>query len=366
MPESDGAQHYYAVIMAGGGGTRLWPLSRQENPKQSLRLLGDRTMFETAVDRLAPLFAPGNILVVTSQRYADGLRQQAPQLPAANFILEPAPRGTAPAIALAAMHLHRRDPAAVMACLTADHYIGNEPRFRDLLAAAAEAAQPGWLVTLGIAPTFASTGFGYIQRGASLGRFGGFEAFRAERFQEKPPEVVAAQYVAGGAHSWNSGMFVWRVPSIMAEFERQMPDLYLALGRMETAPPEQDAVWADVRTATIDYGIMEGARDVAVIPAGGLGWSDIGSWEALLDVLDGDETRNVVVGVEHLNVDTTGTLIHSARTGGSRRLVATIGVNDLVIVDTDDALLVCPRNRSQDVKLLVERLKQRHDGHGYL
>jgi mannose-1-phosphate guanylyltransferase len=366
MPDTNGAQHYYAVIMAGGGGTRLWPLSRQGHPKQSLRLLGERTMFQTAVDRLAPLFAPERILVVTGARQAESLRRQSPELPEANFILEPAPRGTAPAIALAASHLRRRDPAAVMACLTADHFIGNEPRFRQLLAAAAEAAERDWLVTLGVTPTFASTGFGYIQRGASLGRFGGFEAFRAERFQEKPPPAVAAQFVADGAHSWNSGMFVWRVPRIMAELDRQMPELYQALQRIEAEPSELDAAWADVHSATIDYGVMEGARDVAVIPADGLGWSDIGSWETLLDVLDGDETRNVVIGAEHLNLDTTGTLIHSARTGGRPRLVATIGVSDLVIVDTDDVLLVCSRQRSQDVKILVDRLKQRLDGHGYL
>jgi mannose-1-phosphate guanylyltransferase len=362
MPDTNGAQHYYAVIMAGGGGTRLWPLSRQALPKQSLRLLGERTLFQTAVDRLAPLFTPDRILVITSQRYAAALREQSPELPAENFILEPAPRGTAPAIALAAMELRRRDPAAVMACLTADHFIGNEPRFRQLLAAAAEAAQQEWLVTLGIAPTFAATGLGYIQRGAPLARFGGFDAFQAERFQEKPPAAVAAQFVAGGAHSWNSGMFVWKVPRILAEFQRQMPELYQALERIEAAPPEMDATWAAVRTSTIDYGVMEGARDVAVIPADGLGWSDIGSWETLLDVLDSDETGNVVVGAEHLNLDSTRTLIHSARSDGRRRLVATIGVSDLVIVDTDEVLLVCPRARSQDVKVLVDRLKQREDG----
>jgi mannose-1-phosphate guanylyltransferase len=366
MPDTIGAQQLYAVIMAGGGGTRLWPLSRQEHPKQSLRLLGERTMFQTAVDRLAPLFAPERILVVTSARYAEALRQQSPEVPEANFILEPAPRGTAPAIALAAMHLRRRDAAAIMACLTADHFIGNEPRFRQLLAAAAEAAQRDWLVTLGIAPTSASIGFGYIERGAALGRFGGFEAFRVERFQEKPPPAVAAQFVADGAHSWNSGMFVWRVPRIMAEFERQMPELYEALKRIDAAPHDLDAIWSSVRSTTIDYGIMEGAQSVAVIPADGLGWSDIGSWESLLEVLDGDENRNVAVGAEHLSLDTTGTLVHSARSDGRDRLVATIGVSDLVIVDTDDVLLVCPRRRSQDVKILVDRLKQRQDGPGYL
>ena len=362
MPEANGAKHNYAVIMAGGGGTRLWPLSRQEHPKQSLKLLGERTMFQIAVERLAPLFTPERILVVTTRRYAADLRRQCPALPEANFILEPAPRGTAPAIALAAMYIRQRDPLGVMACLTADHYIRNEARFRQLLAAAAEAATSDYLVTLGIAPTFASTGFGYIQRGVSLGRFAGFEAFRAERFQEKPSPAIAQELVADGAHSWNSGMFVWRVARILAEFERQMPDLHGALLAIGAAPDQLEAMWSGVRSTTIDYGIMEGARDVVVIPADGLGWSDIGSWESLLEVLDGDETGNVVIGADHLNLETTSTLIHSGR----RRLVATIGVSDLVIVDTDDILLVCRRDRSQDVKILVDRLKQRQDGQAYL
>ena len=361
--ESD---HFYAVIMAGGGGTRLWPLSRQERPKQSLRLLGERTMFQTSVDRLASLFEPERILVVTSQRYAADLRQQCPDLPEANFILEPAPRGTAPAIALSAMALRRRDPRAVMACLTADHYIGDEARFRQLLVAAKALAEQDFLVTLGIAPTFASTGFGYIQRGASLSQSAGFEAFRAERFKEKPSAGEAQELVADGRHSWNSGMFVWRVERILAEFQRQMPELHAALQAIEAAPEKRDAVWDRVPSSTIDYGIMEAARDVAVIPASGLGWSDIGSWESLLDVLDRDGAGNVVVGADHVSLETTDTLIHMVRGSSRPRLIATVGVSDLVIVDTEDVLLVCRRDRSQEVKALVEHLKQSENGRDYL
>lgn len=322
-------------------------------------------MFQIAVDRLAPLFPADHILVVTSERYADSLRRQSPQLPPENFVVEPAPRGTAPAIALAALHVRQRDPQAVMACLTADHYIGNEPRFRALLAAAAQVARHNYLVTLGIAPTYAATGFGYIQRGASLGSFGGFAAFRAARFKEKPALPEAQAMLADGLHAWNSGMFVWQVDRILAEIGRQLPKLHGALARIAADPAGLESAWAEAPSTTIDYGIMEGARDVAVIPAEGLDWNDIGSWEALLDVLPADVAGNVVIGAENVGVETHGVLVHSSG-GRPGRLVATIGLSDLVIVDTEDVLLVCPRERSQEVRALVDQLKQRADGNDYL
>ncbi len=356
---------YYAVIMAGGGGTRLWPLSRQDRPKQSLQLLGERTMFQIAVDRLAPLFQPERILVVTNALYADDLRRQSPALPADNFILEPAPRGTAPAIALAAQVLQSRAPSAIMACLTADHYIGQEARFRDLLAAAALLAEEDYLVTLGIAPTFASTGFGYIQRGAPLGRYGGWEAFRAARFKEKPALPEAEAMLADGQHTWNSGMFVWRVARILAEVERQLPKLHAVLTQAAAQPAALPTLWAGAANTTLDYGIMEGAEAVAVIPAEALEWNDIGSWDALLDVLPADADGNVVIGAEHLGLESGEVLVHSSPQR-SRRLIATIGLKNMVIVDTEDVLLVCPRERSQEVRAIVEQLKARAGGKLYL
>jgi mannose-1-phosphate guanylyltransferase len=353
--------HYHAVIMAGGGGTRLWPLSRKERPKQSLKLLGERTMFQIAVERLAPLFTTDRIWVVTSDRYAADLHRQCPGLPAENFILEPAPRGTAPAIGLAAARLRQRNPRAVMACLTADHFIGDEARFRELLTAAAQVAEQDYLVTLGIAPTFASTGFGYIQRGERLERVGGFEVYRARRFKEKPAQPEAEAMLAGGQHAWNSGMFVWRVERFLAEVERQIPALHQVL---TAATPEALAeVWGQAPDTTLDYGIMERAEDVAVIPADGLGWNDIGSWEALLEVLPTDAAGNVVLGAEHLSFDTSRTLVHAS---GGQRLVATLGVSDLVVVDTGDVLFVCPRDKTQDVRRVVDALKQRPDGAEFL
>ncbi len=357
-------QHYYAVIMAGGGGTRLWPLSRQAQPKQSIPLLGEETLFQIAVRRLQPVFMPERILVVTSGAYRDLLHSQAPEVPLENFIVEPAPRGTAPALGLAALALRSRDPQAVMACLTADHFIADEARFRDVLSAAREMALKDYLVTLGIAPTFASTGFGYIQRGAELGDVRGFKVYRAARFKEKPARAEAEAMVADGQHSWNSGMFVWRAERLMQEFAWQMPGFHHQLGQIEADPTSLTRVWEGVVNTTIDYGVMEGAEQVAVIPAADLGWNDVGSWESLFEVLPADGAGNVVVGTQLLEIGTRNTLVHS--TNPQRKLVAALGVHDLVVVDTGDILLICPRERSQEVKDFVTALKARADGKSLL
>jgi mannose-1-phosphate guanylyltransferase len=353
-------EHYHALIMAGGGGTRLWPLSRKDRPKQLLKLLGDRSLFEMAVDRLLPLFPPERIWVVCRAEYAGPLRQQRPMLPEANFIIEPEPRNTSPAIGLAAVSIRRRDSQAVMACLTADHFIGNTARFRDLLAAALGPAEQGALVTLGIHPTFASTGYGYIERGQARGVWGGIQAFGVVRFKEKPGLPEAEAMLADGRHAWNSGMFVWRADRVLQEFARQMPELHRVLAAIEAEPAALEAMWGQAPKVSIDYGIMEGAAQaglVTVFPAEGLNWSDIGSWDALLDVLPPDAAGNVVVGSEHLGLGTTGSLIHAS--GSRPRLVATVGVSNLVIIDTEDALFICPRERAQEVRAVVEALRGR-------
>ncbi len=356
------SEHYYAVIMAGGTGTRLWPLSRKRRPKQALRLIGDRTMFQHAVDRLAPLFPPERILVVTGEEQAAILRPQAPQLPDENFILEPMGRDSGPAVGLGAIYLKKRDPDAVMAVLTADHYIANTERFRAVLAAAEEVARQHYIVTLGITPQYPSTGFGYIRQGARLGEFGGFAVYRAEAFTEKPDAATAARFVESGRYTWNSGMFIWRVDQVLEEFAWQRPLFYQQLQEIEAAlgsSQEREVlarIWPQVEKISVDYAIMEGARNVAVIPVE-IGWSDVGSWATLLEILPGDEGGNVVTG-EHVAVDTVNTLVRS-----DARLVVTIGVEDLIIVDTEDALLICRRDRAQDVRALVQQLKAmgRHD-----
>jgi mannose-1-phosphate guanylyltransferase len=354
-------EHFYAVIMAGGGGTRLWPLSRRSRPKQMLPLVGDRTLFQVAVDRLAGEFPPERILVVTGRDQAEELRRQRPMLPEENFILEPYGRNNCPAVGLAAVALQRRDPQAVAAMLTADHYIENERLFLDLLRAAFAVAGEGRLVTLGVAPTYPATGFGYIEQGPPLGEFNGLAAFEAVSFKEKPDLATAQRFVDDRDHAWNSGMFIWQVERVLAEFERQRPRLYEQLQRIAAGWGQADvlqAAWDAIRpedSTSVDYGIMEGARAVAVIPAGGLGWNDVGSWRALFDVLPPDAAGNIIHCDDHINIGSQGSLVIA--NGSSGRTVVTIGVRDLVIVDTGDVLLVCHKEQAQDVRKVVELLQ---------
>jgi len=348
----------YALIMAGGSGTRLWPLSRQSRPKQSLKLIGERTMFQLAVDRLLPILPAERIIVVTTEELAQQLSEQSPTIPQKNFLIEPEGRGTAPVIGLGASYAkHLNGGDAVIVCLTADHYIKDVSRFQKVLLASAKQAECGTIVTLGITPSFASTGFGYIERGEPLGKEDGFDVYRALAFREKPDERTAQKFLSDGLHSWNSGMFVWTTKQVKNEFARQLPETCQKLDEVARAfgtndlPDVMARVWHTVTKETIDYGIMENAKDVAVIPVD-IGWSDVGSWASLLDILEPDEHGNVVVDGDHLSVDSTGLLINS------KKLVATIGVSNLVIVDTEDALMICPRDKSQDVKKIVERLQK--------
>lgn len=347
---------YYAVIMAGGSGTRLWPLSRQKYPKQALKLVGDKTMFQYAVERIAPIFPMERIFVVTRAQQAPILMDQVPGLPVENFILEPEGRGTAPAIGLAAIHLQHLNPNAIMAILPADHYITETDLFCKSLRAAEEISSDGSLVTLGIRPSSASTGFGYIQQGSALGEKNGFTFYAVQRFSEKPDPEAAEQMVKSGNYSWNSGIFIWRVDRILIEFKNHMPDFYSQLSDVKCAMTTSgylsklNQIWHSVAKQTIDYGVMEGAHQVVVIPVE-IGWTDIGSWGNLLELLPVDKDENVLIG-NHLEIDTKGTLVF-----GSKRLVATMGIKDLIIVDTEDVVMVCSREREQDVKAIVNKLK---------
>lgn len=352
---------YYAVIMAGGGGTRLWPLSRRSKPKQMLRIIEQRSLFQMAIDRLEGLFDPQHILVVTVPDQLRELRDQCPQIPEENFLLEPMPRGTAAVVGLAAVHLAKLEEDAVMAVLTADHYIGNQEWFRQLLQVAEIVARQNYLVTIGINPTFAATGYGYIQQGKLQGRYRGVDVYHVLRFKEKPDEFQAQVMLARGDHTWNSGMFIWKVERIRQEIQRQMPQLEAALTEIEahwgkanysTVLEEQ---WRALKPETIDYGIMEGAQDVVVIPAGALKWSDVGSWDSLFDVLPADSQGNIVMGGRHFGLDTRQSLVYVSE---EHRLIVTIGIRDLVVVDTGDVLLIVRKDEAQKVRQVVEILRE--------
>ncbi|HEX9840570.1 MAG TPA: mannose-1-phosphate guanylyltransferase [Anaerolineales bacterium] len=356
-------EHTYAVIMAGGGGTRLWPVSRKEKPKQLLSLLGKETLFQSTVARLKKFFPPERILIVTVAELAREMQEQVPSIPVENYLIEPAPRGTASVVGLAAAVLEKRDPQAVMAIQTSDHYIRNHDLFHFLIRTAFDVANESYLVTLGIAPTFPSTAYGYIQQGESLDGDYKYPVYKVKRFKEKPDQDTAQRLLRSGDHSWNSGMFIWRADAILAEIEKQMPELFKAVNEISAAwdTPKQDEVlqeyWHDLKSQTIDYGIMEKAEQVAVLPAGGLGWSDVGSWNSLFEVLLPDMNGNVAAGAQHLALDTHNTLVYS---GDDERLVVTIGVDDMVVVDAGDVLMICKADQSQKVRDVVEHLKKHH------
>jgi mannose-1-phosphate guanylyltransferase len=364
LTEPDIVDNVYALIMAGGSGTRLWPRSRRDSPKQFLDITSSRTMLQETYDRIRPLISADRVWVVTNDGYVGTVREQLPEVPAGNVIGEPSGHGTAPAIGLAAMALVRLAPDAIMVVQTADHVIKDVEAFRAVLLAGAEVAAEGPLVTLGIQPSHPETGYGYIHRGQRLGEYHGQPVYRVERFVEKPDRATAEQMLASGEYYWNSGMFIWRVDVILRELKQCIPALYAQLaeiGRAMGTSRERavlNRVWAEVTNQTIDYGVMERAMDVVVVPAD-IGWSDVGSWATLFELLPSDENQNVVIG-EHVSVETRNTLIYSPN-----RLIATVGIDDLVIVDTEDVLLVCPRARAQEVKALVDELK-RSNRHEYL
>lgn len=358
--------HTYAIVMAGGSGTRLWPVSRQNRPKQMIPLVEEQSLFQATIQRLEGLFPPERILVVTVAEQATILREQAPQLPDENFILEPAPRGTASVVGLAAVVLHQRDPQAVMAVLPSDHYIRNRELFNLLLRVAVDVAKKKYLVTLGITPTYPATIYGYIQRGDPLPEKFAYPAYQVLHFKEKPNDKQARQMLAAGDHSWNSGMFLWRIDTILEEISRQMPDLHAVLTQIGVAwgADDQDTVlsnlWPGLRNETIDYGVMENAQKVAVLPAGGLEWSDIGNWNSLFDVLSPDKDGNIVFDGHHIPVETTNSLVYGNK---NERLVVTIGVDNLIIVDAGNVLLVCHKDQSAKVRQVVDNLKNSDKEH---
>lgn len=357
----------YAAILAGGSGTRLWPLSTSETPKQFLRLPGPRTMLQETVYRVAPLASAEQTFVVTSGSYRAEVMAQLPELPPRNVLVEPAPRGTAAAIGLAATLIAARDPRAVMGVFSADHAIADVEGFRAAVTFGERIAAQGYLVTLGITPTYPETGYGYIRYAAPIAHEGGIAAYAAEAFVEKPKRHTAEDYLRAGCYVWNAGIFVWQVERILAEIRRYLPALADVLDEIgavaATGSPEQvertiAAVWPRLHdNVTIDYGIMERASGIAVIPVS-VSWNDIGSWAQVATLFGSDELGNAVVGLDerkHCAIETSDTLVYST----SGRVIATAGVEGLIIVDTGDKLLICSKEQVQKVKDVVAEMRKR-------
>ena len=349
----------YIVILAGGSGTRFWPLSRASRPKQLISLTGDRSMLQRTVDRVLPL-KPKRILVITNFLQVEETERQLLHYRSVpiDVIAESAARNTAPAIGLAAAIIAAHDPSGVMAVLPADHYIRDEEALRDTLLAGSHAAQNGYLVTLGIMPSRPETGYGYIEADMDLRGEG---PFPVKRFVEKPPLSEALRYLDEGNYFWNSGMFVWRADVILRELNTHMPLLHASLMRISfndavCAPSDLEDqirdVYQDVESVSIDYGVMEKSSNVQVIPVE-MGWSDVGSWSALPEVVEPDDDGTVCINATgHMAIDSSNCLIYA-----DSRMVATVGMHNVVIVSTPDALLVCDRDRCQDVKKVVEQLR---------
>ena len=351
-------RNLWAVVPAGGSGTRLWPLSRAARPKFLLPLLGERSLLQQTLDRLAPSVPPERTLVVCGPAHAAPVARQLPALPERNVLVEPSPRGSGPAIALATALIARRDPAAIVGSFAADHEVSDLPRFDAALRTAIAAAEDGWLVTIGLTPTRPETGYGYIERSEDVvaGTPEG-SAYRATRFVEKPDAATATEYVASGRFLWNASMFVWQAQTLLDEVARLQPDLHAGVSRIAQVwgTPEQERVaadvWSGLEESTIDQGVLEHARRIAVVPAQ-FGWSDVGDWNNLGELIERDDFGNSVRG-DVVQSQTRNSVVWS-ETG---RLVALVGLENIAVVDTEDALLVVNRSDAQDVRTIVEQLK---------
>jgi len=353
--------HLYAVIMAGGAGTRFWPASRSDRPKQLLPLAGkgNEPLIAASVRRILPICPPERVVVVTARHLTDAMRAALPDLPAENFLSEPVPRNTAPCIGWAAAAIRRRDPDAVIMVLPSDHFIGDEPGFRAALLRAADAASRCSVATIGITPTRPETGYGYMEKGEELGA----GAFAVRRFIEKPELARAEIFASSGHHLWNSGMFFFRASEMMSLLAKHLPALSKGLGRMDRAAAlgdeaaEIENVFPTLPSISIDHGVMEKAERVAVVEAS-FGWSDVGSWQSSWELAEKDPEGNAAPDSTVL-VESRGNLVCDLRTKSSGQVIALVGVDDLAVVVTDDALLVIPRSRSQDVKKALEEVKRR-------
>jgi mannose-1-phosphate guanylyltransferase len=351
---------YHAMIMAGGGGTRFWPRSRNTRPKQFLTFSGDRTLLQGTVDRIAAVIPAERTWVVTGAAYTAETASQLPQLPKDQIVGEPCRRDTAPCVGLGAALIARTDPDATIIVLPADHLIEPEREFHRAILAAEQFADefPDALFTFGIPPAFPSTGYGYIHRGEKASERNGVTLSRVKEFKEKPTEAVAKEFVASGEYDWNSGIFVWKAQTILAQLAKHRPDMCAAVMSIAAAwdGPDRDQVfrteYEGIKGTSIDFAVMEHAPLKMVVRAP-YKWDDVGSWLALERHNPQDAAGNTVQG-RHLAIDSKGCVV----SGEGKHLIATIGVEDLLIVHVGDATLVARKQDEGRVKEIVERLKQ--------
>lgn len=346
---------FHAVILAGGRGTRFWPRSRKTTPKQLLPFHGSMSLLQETVARLAPLVPPERIWVLTNDILAAAIRRQLPDVPRHQVIAEPVQRNTAPAIALAARLILQQDPSAVMGVFPSDHLIAKPKPFLQVLSRAARAAQDDSLVVLGLEPRWAETGYGYIEfpEGTKLGSS---SAVPVKRFREKPDKATAARFVKAGRFFWNSGMFVWKAQTIDREIQKLLPQTAAALSTLPSSSSrvfqsKLNSAYAQCDNISIDYGVLERAANIVGFPCKDFGWNDIGSWQAAYEL----GVKNVAGNVAHSPIealDATGNYVDAAG-----KFVALVGVHDLVVVDTPDALLICPRAEAQKISALVKALE---------
>jgi mannose-1-phosphate guanylyltransferase len=355
----------YAVIMAGGAGTRFWPASRETRPKQLLPLAGTgESLLAATVRRIAPIVPPERVYIATGTKLVDATARELPQVPRANLLAEPVARNTAPCIGWATATIARGDPEAVVMVLPSDHFITDEPGFLKVVAKALEGARAGHVTTIGIVPTRAETGYGYVEVGRALAGVDGASA--VARFVEKPDRARAEAYVEGGKHLWNAGMFFFRAKDMSEAIRACLPELAAGLAKIDAAAARGDearelaVTFPALPSVSIDHGVMEKAKRLAVVP-GSFGWNDLGSWESAWDLAKKDAEGNALPDGA-IAVDARQNLVRDLTTTGKpKRVFALVGVSDLVVVETDDAVLVMSRERSQDVKSVVMELKKRGD-----
>ena len=353
----------YAVLLAGGGGTRLWPKSRTKTPKQFLKLTGNQTMMQIAAARINKLVDWENIIVVTNQIYLEEVKKQLPEIKVENIIAEPEKRDTAAAMLVGALYAKSKNENAVVINAASDHIVDNMPEFIKVMNAAVEtAAENPYLVTIGITPAYPTSAFGYIKVGRDLKKIKrDLMLFKVDSFTEKPNLATAIAFISTGAYFWNANMYVWSAKELKSAFARFMPDMLALCQELDQLDSKKfhqalPQIYKNIECISIDYAISEKAENLVLIP-GDFGWNDVGDWKVVYDLGKKDLSGNVMLGDEKeiraLAVNAHRNLIHT-----DGRLVAVCGVDDLIIIDTEEILMVCPKNKSQDVKKLVERLKE--------